>query len=432
MNDQLELVSRLAIAALVGLAVGIERERSGHATGPAARFAGIRTFLLLGLLGGAGGALAASGYLAASAVILAAGAALAVAAYVVAVRRGITPDDAHPLLDGTTETAALVVLALGALAGLGSLRIAAGAGAVVVFALSEKTRIQALVRRFGEREFAAALQFAVLALVVLPLLPAGPIDALWGLEPRSLWSVALLISGLNFVAYVARRLVGRSRGALVAGLLGGLLSSTLTTFTFARQSRREPALAASLGLGALAASVLMPLRVLLIATVLEPRLTVELAPYAVPAALAGGAVLWLAWRRRRDEGAGVDAPEAGSPLRLASAMRLALLFQAGYWLMGYVRSRFGSGSVLLAAALIGMLDMEALTPAMARLAGMPGGPFLAALAIAVGIASDTLLKSALVLGMGDTRFRRIVLPGLLAMLAALVLVMLQRRVFGVP
>lgn len=435
MTPQLDLATRLAIAALIGLAVGIERERSGHATGPAARFAGVRTFFLLGLLGGAGGTLASSGFLAASAVILAAGAALAVAAYVAAVRSGLTPDDAHPLLDGTTETAALVVLALGALAGLGQLRVAAGAAAVVVLALGEKTRIQGLVRRFGEREFAAALQFAVLALVVLPLLPAGPVPWLGGLEPRALWGVVLLISALNFVAYVARRLVGRSRGALVAGLLGGFLSSTLTTLTFARQSRREPPLAAALGLGALAASVMMPLRVLLIATVLEPAAGRALVPFAVPAALAGAAVLWLAWRRRRTdraEGADVESPEGGSPLRLASAMRLALLFQAGYWAMAFIRARFGAGSVLLAAALIGMLDMEALTPAMARLAQMPGGASLAGLGIAVGIASDTVLKLVLALGFGAPAFRRAAAPGLAVMLLALAAALLASGAFGWP
>ena len=106
----METVAPLAVAALAGLAVGLEREWSGHATGPAARFAGLRTFFLLGLLGGIAGLLLREGLTGPAAAILAGGAGLAVAAYVVAGRRpGADPD-------GTTEAAALVVLALTALA----------------------------------------------------------------------------------------------------------------------------------------------------------------------------------------------------------------------------------------------------------------------------------------------------------------------------
>jgi len=198
MAGYLDIASRLAVAALVGLAIGMEREWSGHASGPQARFAGARTFLLLGLLGGLAGWLASRGFVAGAALLLAGGAALAVAAYVIGVQR--TQD-----VDGTTETAALVVLALGTVAGLGQLAIAGGAGALVVLALAEKTRIHGFVRRIGEQEMRAALYFAVLALVVLPALPAGPYGPLGGIRPRALWTVVLLFCALNFAGYLARR-----------------------------------------------------------------------------------------------------------------------------------------------------------------------------------------------------------------------------------
>src|SRR5689334_4606937 len=128
--SELDTAARLAIAALVGLGVGLEREWSGHASGPRARFAGLRTFMLLGLLGGAAGVLVAQSFRAAAAALILAGAALTVSAYVMAVRRL----DAE--LDGTTEAAALIVIALGALAGVGRIALAAGAGSLVVLALS--------------------------------------------------------------------------------------------------------------------------------------------------------------------------------------------------------------------------------------------------------------------------------------------------------
>src|SRR5512134_2614078 len=183
---------RLALAGLAGLAVGIEREWSGHASGPGARFAGVRTFLLLGLLGGVAGWLTTEGLIAVAGVLLAGGAALTIVAYFTASRASGDPD-------GTTEAAALLVLGVGALCGMGHGRLGSGIAAVAVVALAEKSRIQGLVRRIGEVELRAALQFAVLALVVLPLLPTGPYGPLGGVRPQALWILVLVFSGLNFL-----------------------------------------------------------------------------------------------------------------------------------------------------------------------------------------------------------------------------------------
>src|SRR5512142_593573 len=152
----LETAGHLGVAALAGLAVGIEREWSGHATGPAARFAGARTFFLLGILGGLSGWLTAAGLALLGALILGGAIALTVAAYVAAARRG------DAAVEGTTEVAALAVLALGAVAGLGYPLLTSGAAAIMVLALVEKTRIQQVIHRIGQREITAALQFAVL------------------------------------------------------------------------------------------------------------------------------------------------------------------------------------------------------------------------------------------------------------------------------
>jgi hypothetical protein len=148
LNFDLQIAGRLGVAALAGLAVGIEREWSGHASGPEARFAGARTFLLLGSLGGLAGWLTAGGLPLLGALILGGAMALAVAAYVMASRPG------GPAVDGTTEVAALVVLALGAAAGLGFPLLTSGAVALMVLALVEKTRIhQVISQRHRHRHY---------------------------------------------------------------------------------------------------------------------------------------------------------------------------------------------------------------------------------------------------------------------------------------
>ncbi|MDF1504389.1 DUF4010 domain-containing protein, partial [Roseisolibacter sp. H3M3-2] len=250
------LAARLAVAALAGLAVGIEREWS-HGRDGAASVAGMRTFALYGLLGGlAGVALAAGATLAAGALLLG-GAALAAAAYVAQQRDQDAPRDAGL----TTEVASLVVLGLGALAGAGRMGAAGGGAALVALALGEKARLHWLVRHLGERDLRAGLQFAVLALVVLPLLPEGPFGPGGAVRPRALWGVVLIFLAIDSAGYVARRAIGPSRGFGVAGLLGGLVSSTAVTLGFSRRSRDEPAHARALALGVVGACTVLLLRV---------------------------------------------------------------------------------------------------------------------------------------------------------------------------
>ncbi|MBI1810293.1 MAG: MgtC/SapB family protein, partial [Gemmatimonadetes bacterium] len=251
LTSEFEAVARLAIAALVGIGVGLEREWSGHAAGPHARFAGLRTFLLLGLLGGIAGLLIAIDAPTAGAVLAGAAMTFGVVAYAMAVRQ----PDAD--LDGTTEAAALAVVAIGTLAGVGYLGLAAGIGSLVVLALSEKTRLHWLVQKVGETELRAALQFSVLALVVLPLLPEGPILSPLDVRPRALWTIVLVFSGINFAGFLARRAVGAERGYPVVGMVGGIISSTLVTFDFSRRSRHNPAHSAALATGVIGACTVL-------------------------------------------------------------------------------------------------------------------------------------------------------------------------------
>ncbi len=407
-----ESLVRLGVAALAGLAVGIEREWSGHASGPGARFAGVRTFFLLGLVGGVSGWLTAQGTATLAAVLIAGSVALVTAAYVIASRRPQADTD------GTTEVAAIAVLALGALSGLGEIRIAAGAAAVAVVALREKGRIHEFVRSLDEWELRGALHFAVLALVILPLLPPGPFGPFGGIRPRALWVLVLIFSGLNYIGFVARRVVGETRGYGVAGLLGGLVSSTAVTLVFSRESRLKPKLARSLGLGIVAACAVMLGRVTVVATVLDPVVGGALAVRLLPAYAVGlGLLLWIL---RGEPGTRREAADrmsdTNNPLRLLSAIRMAILFQVSLMAVDFVRERAGDPGILGLAALLGFTDMDALTVSMARL-GAPAAA-IASKAIVVGILSNTVLKLGLALGVGTGALRWVTVLGLAAMGAA--------------
>ena len=409
----LEPPVRLAVAGLVGLAVGIEREWSGHASGPSARFAGARTFLLLGLVGGIAGLLLGSGAVLPATALLLGAVALAVTAYAVAATRG-----GAEAVDGTTEAAALAVLALGVVAALGQLQLAAGVGAVIVLALREKSTIQLFVRRLDEVELRAALQFAVLALVLLPILPTGPFGPWGGVRPRQLWSIVLLVSGLNFAGYLARRTIGAGRGAAVAGLIGGAISSTAVSLTFARQSRERPTEGFSLALGVIGACTVLIPRLLVLTLALAPHLTPVVLPVLLPPFLLGSLLFVLGLRRTPSAGPVTDEPEARTPLQLRSAVLMALGFQVVLTVMGLVRERFGETGVLASSALLGLTDMDALTLSLSRLATQPELVSVAALGMGVGVVANTLLKLSAVLVVGTGSFRRSAGSALLGLLLA--------------
>jgi uncharacterized membrane protein (DUF4010 family) len=412
MNDmQIVIAIRIGIAALIGLATGLEREWSGHATGPDARFAGLRTFTLLGVLGGIVGALTTISQSAIAAAIALGAAGLCVVGYAVAARRPAATTD------GTTEAAALTIVGLGVLAGLGWLQLAAAAGALLVFILREKERMHWMVQRLDEREIRAGVQFAVLAVVVLPLLPTGPFFGPIALQPRSLWAIVLLFSGLNFAGYVARRIVGASRGLGISGALGGMISSTAVTLTFSRQSRSHASLGAPLALGVIAACTVLIPRVVIVSATLNSAVALALIPLLLPALIAGLALAAFAWRHRtQHDGTDNDVDEA-NPLRLGAAIPMALAFQIAIIIIGVVRSRWGTPGVYTTAAMLGLTDVDALTVSMSRPAAALA-PDIAARAIAIGILANTALKTAIIVSLGRDGFRRRASASLAAMAAA--------------
>ena len=385
----------LVIAALGGTAVGVERQWSGHSEGEDARFAGVRTFTLLGGLGGLAGWLWVSGFTWPAAVLVAGAAAITTAAYVARMGHDV---------DGTTEVAALVVVAAGVVAGAGVHRLASGVIAVTTLLLVEKSRLHAMVRRIDDIGLRAAARFAVMALVVLPLLPEGPYGPLGGIRPRELWALVLFFSGLSFVGYFARRVAGSGRGYLVAGLIGGLASSTNVTFTFARSSQSDQASSRALGFGAVAANAMLYPRVLLATAVLNSALLPYVLPYlALPAVLAF-AMTWLGTRQSDDDEA-TEQPVT-NPLQLPVALQMAAIFQAVLMLVWVAGRYWGDHGIVGTATVLGLTDVDALTISMARQVAPTASFETAAVAIAVGVLSNTVLKLVVALFFGSPGFRR--------------------------
>jgi uncharacterized membrane protein (DUF4010 family) len=403
----LEQVLYITVGVLGGAAVGVERQWSGHAEGARARFAGVRTFTLLGLLGGMAGWTWSLGGHWLAAIWLAGGVALVVVAYGAASRHDV---------DGTTEVAALVVLAAGTVAGTGEIQLSSGIVAVTVLLLVEKTRLHTLVRLIDDTGFRAGVRFAVMALVVLPLLPEGPLGPIGGVRPRQLWVLVLFFSGLSFAGYIARTVVGGRHGYGVAGLVGGLISSTSVTITYARLSRERPEEGPQLAEGVLAASAVLFLRIAVAVAVLSPAVLPHLAPL-LAAPFAIGTLAAFVPARWQPQEVAPTAPMA-NPLQLGSALQMAVAFQFVLFLLELMSRWFGTAGLTTSAVLLGLTDVDALTASIAQRVEAGLAPEVGAVAIFAGILSNSATKAAIALVVGRGRFRVIAIAGLAAMTLA--------------
>jgi uncharacterized membrane protein (DUF4010 family) len=416
MSFDLDAIGRMAVALLGGLAVGLEREWSGHASGPHPHLGGLRTFTLLGLISGATGWLWTAGFAGPAVVLLSGAVGLVLIGYVASSRTDV---------GATTEVAALVVLTVGVLAGAGAVRVASALVAVTVLLLVEKRELRSVAGRLDDTEMRAGALFAAMAIVILPLVPAGPYGPFGGVRPRALWILVLLLSGLSFAGYIARRIVGSGRGYALTGVLGGLVSSTSVTLSMATLSRRESALGGSLAAGTLGACVIMFPRMLFIAALISGPLAHVVWPlFLAPVAI--GLLLFSRGLRLTEATEAPPTPDE-NPLGLGAALKMALFFQAVLFLVTVAQGMFGQSGVYASAGLIGLTEVDAITISVAQHAtsGMPID--VAARAMLIGALANTVAKLGITLVAGRGTFRPLAAAGLGLMAAALIAALVLTR-----
>ena len=390
-----DTVWHVAVAMLGGLAIGLERQWSGHSKGPNARFAGLRTFTMIGLLAGLSGWWWVAGLQTFSLILLIGAAAIVITAYIARSRGDI---------DATTEIAALVVMASGVMSGLGQVAISSGIIALTFLLLVEKSRLHRIAEHLGETELLAAARFAVMATVILPLLPQelGPFGPLGVVKPRQLWMLVLFFSGLSFAGFLARRALGEHRGYAVAGILGGLVSSTSTTLTFSRLSRDHGGNGVALAAGVMGANAMLFPRVLLATAVLAPPLAWALGPGFVAPVLIGLTLFVLGIR---SAGRATRATGPKNPLELVAALQMTVLFQIVLFAVSLAERYFGDAGLYGSAAVLGLTDVDALTVSMSERVNADTSAVVAARALTLGILANTLVKTTITLAVGRGGYR---------------------------
>lgn len=353
----------LGLALALGFLVGLEREWADH------KLIGLRSFALIGGAGGLAGLLAEpwGGWLVIAGLPVIG--ALAIVRYLTHghVARGPDPEADGPEHGMTTLVAAVTVYLIGAACVAGYQTHAVVMGGAVTILLHWKRPLHELVDTIGRDEFNAIMRFVLITLVVLPVLPNrtfGPYDVF---NPFQAWALVVLIVGLNLVGYVTFRLLRADSGALAGGVLGGLISSTATTVSFAGIARRNPSLAASAALTILIASTVVYARVGLELLVVAPDLlrqaTAPMATFAL-IMLAACALMFPQVRKHA-----VELPEQRNPAKLEVALTFAMLFVIITFAVAAATTHIGRDAIYVVALISGLTDVDAMTLSVAQLFG---------------------------------------------------------------
>jgi uncharacterized membrane protein (DUF4010 family) len=391
-----------------GLLVGIERERS-KGESPERAAAGVRTFTLAALAGAVGALLGP---------VALALAGLAVIALVFAGYQVSRHDD--PGL--TTELALVLVFLLGAEA-VQSAQLAAALFVLLAVLLASKQALHRFTRQvLSNAELADLLLLAASALIVLPLLPDRAIDPFGVLNPRKLWLLVVLVMAINAAGYIALRVAGGNRGLLLAGLLGGFVSSTATIGGMGQRARALPALRRSAVAGALLSNVATVIQLGLILAALAPALLRAFAPALVAAGVVAALVaLAFALRARNERHDDGSMPAATRPFDLRHALLFATIVGVALLLSAALNAWIGAGGVFAAAAASGLADVHAAAVSIGQLAATATIPLAdARLALAVAFVTNSVMKCVAAFGGGGADYARALVGGVLLIDVALV------------
>jgi uncharacterized membrane protein (DUF4010 family) len=399
-----DLITRFAVALAIGLLIGLERGWRTREDIAGSRAAGIRTFAISGLLGGVLGASAnAVGGAAAAAGGIVIGVGFAAYAAVIAAFC-LDENRADKTFSATTAIAAMTTFALGAYTLVGDMRVGAAVAVAVAIVLAMRESLHGLVANITWPELRSALVLLAMTVIALPIVPDAAIGPYGNVNPREIWIIAIVLAGVSFAGYAAVKYLGTTRGILLAGAAGGLVSSTAVTITNARRASDSTGSSRVLAAGVALASGVMFLRVLVIAAAVNASLIVVLAPPLLAAAVAAVAFAFIAvyWR-------GSDAPEVQeidfrNPFSFWSVVGFALLLAVVLVAGRALGETFGTSGAIAGAAIAGLFDVDAITVSMARLAPSPLDTRSAALAIIVAAATDTISKVAIGAAIGGRAF----------------------------
>lgn len=354
---EIQTLQLLSTACGLGLLVGLQRERADS------EVAGIRTFPLITLSGTMTGLLSQTfgGW------VLAAG-FLAIAAMMISASFIKQRKNYDPGL--TTEVTGLFMFALGAYLCIGSLTVGVVLGGLVAVLLQLKDYLHTVVRKMGDHDIHAIMRFVAIALVILPILPDQNYGPYQVLNPFDIWRMVVIIVGISLFGYAAYKVFRETAGTLLAGIIGGLISSTATTVSYARRTKGAPGAAPLASLAIMLASTVAFLRISIVFALVAPEQAMVLAPPLFTMFLLMSAISAFMYFRRTGET--TEMPEQGNPTELGSAIFFGGLYAAVLLAVAVAKAYFGEEGLYVVAIISGLTDVDAITLSSGRMVNQGG------------------------------------------------------------
>jgi uncharacterized membrane protein (DUF4010 family) len=348
------IFTNLGIALGLGLLVGLQRERAES------RMAGIRTFPLITILGTICGLLAErfDGW------IIVAG-LLGVATLGLMANLGLMRDEKPHDPGQTTEAAALLMFGVGAYLVVGDRAAAVAVGGVVAVLLYLKESLRRIIDRISEQDFRAVMQFVVISLVILPILPDTTFGPYEVLNPREIWLMVVVIVGIGITGYAAYKFLGQRAGTLLGGILGGLISSTATSVSYARRTKEAPDAASLAAIVIMIASTIAFARVIIEIAVVAPGVFPQMAPPL--AVMLGFMVIIAATTYFLSHSHKDEMPQQENPAELKSAVVFGIIYGLVLLAVAAAKDYFGSQGLYVVGVISGLTDMDAITLSTANL-----------------------------------------------------------------
>ncbi len=373
----------LVLALLLGAAIGLERQSSGHLSD-----SGIRTFSLIGLLG----CISSIFYVAGFPLVF----AFATGAFVILLSLHYVFFSQKTNDFGfTTEVAIILTYLIGACLGTGilPLNVTVAVAIVIIVILSQKGRSEKLIAAVSRGEIESFISFAILGLVILPFLsnttytladfpPVRSIlaelsidvalfDSLELINPQRLWFIVVLITGIDVLGYVLGRVFGKRRGIVVSSFVGGLVSSTVTTQSLAQKSLSDPNGNALVG-AAMLVNMAGFFQMFLLIGPLNRQWLAAVFPTLLTMILSAAALSYFFFRRRKDEATqtGENGRIVEKPIfSIIPALKFAALILVVKILTNLCLILFGKAGFVAGAVVASFAGVDAIIINLAVMAG---------------------------------------------------------------
>ncbi|MEH0153300.1 MgtC/SapB family protein [Limibacter armeniacum] len=399
---QMDFFIRLIVSTGIGFLIGLERE---YASNPAKTeiFAGVRTFVFVVIFGYLSTLLS---FFFTNWMIL-----VALLATVVIVSLSYWVGSNKGKVGGTTAFATLIAFLLGCTTFLGFIEISLAVTVILLVFLSLKGTLHNFIRQITQEEIFALIKFVVIALLILPFLPDKELGPFEVINPREIGWVIILTSGIGFVGYLLMKFLGRDKGILLTGIVGGLVSSTVVAWVFSKKSKKIQGLSRHCAVAILAASTIMTIRVFVWVIIFKQALLPKLTIPLLLIFLAGFGIAYYFYKKQEPSSEMKTDFPLGEPLNLKEAFFFGFIYTGILLLVSYANSQFGTKGIYISSAIASLTDIDAITISISKLAGNAVPLLTAQNVILLATLCNTLVKIGISLSFGSNLLRKYILMG---------------------